>query len=83
VCDLVTDGRRLVDLGKKVVDRPAPHEIDGATHRSGDLGRRLVMTEVLLRSMSTASGCGRHGQQQRTEVDEHRQRRRKEVDEHG
>jgi hypothetical protein len=48
-------------LGKKVADRPAPHEIDGATHRSGDLGRRPVMTEVLLRSMSTASGRGRHG----------------------
>jgi hypothetical protein len=32
VCVLAMEGRRPVDLGKKVTDRPAPHEIDGTQH---------------------------------------------------
>jgi hypothetical protein len=32
VCGLVTEGRHLVDLGKKVIDRPAPREIGGTQH---------------------------------------------------
>jgi hypothetical protein len=32
VCGLVTEGRHLVDLGKKVIDRPAPCEIGGTQH---------------------------------------------------
>jgi hypothetical protein len=55
-------------------------------HISGDPGRQPVMTEVLLRSMSVASGHGRrsmnvdkHGQRVRIKVDEQGQRRRTEV----
>jgi hypothetical protein len=32
VCGLTTEGRRPVDLGKKVTDMPTSHEIGGAHH---------------------------------------------------
>jgi hypothetical protein len=32
VCGLAMEGRRLVDLGKKVANKPAPRKIGGAQH---------------------------------------------------
>jgi hypothetical protein len=60
VCGLTTEGRRLVDLGTKVIDKFAPRGICGTQHMdSVTQVNGPVMTEVLLLSVSTVSGHGR------------------------
>jgi hypothetical protein len=80
VCGLATEG--AMPDGSREEGRRQDYSTRNrwcVAHRSGDPGRRPVMTEVLLRSISAVSGCG----QRSADVAEHRQRRRTKVDKHG
>jgi hypothetical protein len=64
VCDLMTEGRRPVDLGVKVIDMPAPRGIDSTQHT--DPVTQVdgpVMTDVLLRLVSAVDFGGGDGTQ--------------------